>query len=83
MSNDLEVIDGRLVVKLNSEVGDQLVVAVLREAMNTCQIHLQNGISLASMSGKSDRLMEDMMRDVEVIHSFRVVLSYFGGSDAY
>ena len=82
MSNDIKIEGSNLIVHLNSEVGDAILEALLRDVIKSCKKSLAETSQRALEYGMGKHHLEDTSRDIQIITACASLLEYMGFDDA-
>jgi hypothetical protein len=73
--------DGKLIIDLNSDAGDEIVLAALKSARLGILESINNDYSSIARDGDVPRFRtENIKNNHEYLEAFEKVIEYFGGS---
>ena len=78
MSNNMHLEGTNLVIKLNSEAGDEIFVALLEEVIASCEQNIADSSRRALEYGMGVHHVTDTVNDIKLMGACVIVLEYLG-----
>ena len=78
MSNNMHLEGSNLIIKLNSEAGDEIFVALLEEVISNCEQNIADSSRRALEYGMGNHHLVDTVNDIKLIGACVIVLEYLG-----
>ena len=82
MSNNMHLEGTNLVIKLNSEAGDEIFVALLEEVIASCEQNIAETSQRVIEGGMGGHHVVDTVSDIKLIGACVIVLEYLGVNHA-
>ena len=82
MSNSMHIEGSNLIIKLNSEAGDEIFVALLEEVISNCEQNIADSSRRALEYGMGNHHLADTVNDIKLIGACVIVLEYLGVNHA-
>ena len=73
-----ECIDGKVYVELDTDLVDEMAVALLKEGKITAEESLRIAARLMSEHGWSANLQQDLVDNARYLQAFNTLLDYYG-----
>ena len=78
MSNNMHLEGSNLIIKLNSEAGDEIFVALLESVIDSCKTNIADTSRKALEYGMGKHHLVDTVSDIKLIGACVIVLEYLG-----